>query len=127
MVITPGDTGLSFSNTNGAGRPAPIRKGLIMKKTINVSDFRDAFQSCRPDNFSYDGLGRLFDYFEEIDSEMELDVIAICCEWQEGTVAEALEEYNLESIEKLAEHTTVLLVDGDDSNGKDSRIIWQQF
>lgn len=98
-----------------------------MKKTINVSDFRDAFQNCRPDNFSYDGLGRLFDYFEEIDSEMELDVIAICCEWQEGTVAEALEEYNLESIEKLAEHTTVLLVDGDDSNGQDSRIIWQQF
>lgn len=99
-----------------------------MKKTVNVSDFRDAFQSCRPDNFSYDGLGKLFDYLEEIDSEMELDVIAICCEWQEGTVAEALEQYSLDTLNDLLDKTTVLIIDGDlfDADN-DSLIVWQQF
>jgi len=58
-----------------------------MKQTVNVYQFRDAFRSIRPDNFSYEGLAVLFDYLEElgddIGEEMELDVIAICCDFSE--------------------------------------------
>ena len=37
-----------------------------MIQTINVSDFRDAFKACgRADQFSYEGLGALFDYLED--------------------------------------------------------------
>jgi hypothetical protein len=58
-----------------------------MKQTINLSQFRDAFKAIRPDNFSYEGLEILFNGLEEFEDdtgeEMELDVIAICCDFYE--------------------------------------------
>jgi len=40
-----------------------------MKQTINLYQFRDAFRDCsRKDNFSYEGLESLFNWFEELDS-----------------------------------------------------------
>ena len=67
-----------------------------MKQTINEYQFRDAFlqSDTYKNNFSYDGLTALFDYLEEVESctaEMELDVVAICCEFQE---MESVEEFN---------------------------------
>ena len=62
-----------------------------MKTTIYLaSQFRDAFrQADRQENFSYEGLGLLFDYLEEYEGatgeELELDVISICCEYNEDT------------------------------------------
>ena len=59
-----------------------------MKQTINLYQFRDAFQAIRPDNFSYEGLETIYNYLEEIDSEMELDVIAICCDFSQCSLDE---------------------------------------
>lgn len=58
-----------------------------MKSTItHASQFRDAFrQADRQDQFSYEALNMLYEYFEDIDPDMELDVIAICCEYSEDT------------------------------------------
>jgi hypothetical protein len=92
-----------------------------MKQTINVSQFRDAFQNMnRKENFSYAGLGALFDYLEEYEDstgeELELDVIALCCEYSEY---ESLEEFqnayssDYESIEDIEQATTVIHVDDD--------------
>ena len=71
-----------------------------MKTTISVYDFRDAFQRIRPDNFSYEGLTWLYEYFEEYENscgeEIELDVVAICCDFNESTYAEVQEMYSLE-------------------------------
>jgi len=68
-----------------------------MKQTINLSDFRDAFQNMdRKENFSYEGLELLFDMFEENDPEMELDVIAICCEYYENDWQTIAREYDIE-------------------------------
>jgi hypothetical protein len=62
---------------------------------INVTEsiFMDAFNSLRPDNFSYAGLRALFEYYEDDENE-ELDVIAICCEWEEFTREELLDNYS---------------------------------
>lgn len=72
-----------------------------MKQTIGLSQFTDAFMSIRPDNFTYDGLVSLFDYLEswEADSgeELELDVIAICCDFEELTIEEIIRQYNIET------------------------------
>lgn len=61
-----------------------------MKTTVSTYDFRDAFRQAGRDNFSYEALNLLFDYFEELEadmgSEMELDVVAICCSYSEDTV-----------------------------------------
>ena len=59
-----------------------------MKKTIDFHDFEQAFKDYnRASNFSYEGLKALWamleDYEDNCDEEIELDVIALCCEYTE--------------------------------------------
>lgn len=72
-----------------------------MKQTVNLYEFRDAFRSIRPDNFSYEGLEILFDYFEQLEDdigeEIELDVIAICCEFSEDSPESIAVQYDIEA------------------------------
>jgi hypothetical protein len=71
-----------------------------MFQSINKSQFRDEFARMgRADQFSYDALGLLFDYMEEVSPDAELDVIAICCEYAESTPEEVAQSYGLEDIE----------------------------
>lgn len=89
-----------------------------MKQTISKSDFRDAFQKCgRGEQFSYMGLGVMFDYLEEFEdaceNELELDPIACCCEFSEyDNIAEFQTAYstNYETIEDIENMTTVLRI-----------------
>jgi hypothetical protein len=71
-----------------------------MKTTVYFSEFCDYFHKIRPDNFSYQGLRILFDYFEEIDDscgiESELDVIGICCEFSEASWEVIASDYSIE-------------------------------
>jgi len=68
-----------------------------MIQTINVSDFRDAFRACgRKDQFSYEGLGILFDYLEEIEPDFDLDVIALCCDYSEDSPEDIAEAYGID-------------------------------
>lgn len=87
-----------------------------MKTTVSKHDFRKAFEDYnRQDNFSYEGLDALFDYLEnyeeETDSEIELDVIALCCEFMEETIDYILDYYDLDSLDELQDNTTVIYVD----------------
>ena len=68
-----------------------------MKQTIDFNDFRDAFRAYdRLDNFSREGLELLFDYCEECDPDMELDVIALCCDYNEDTVTNIARNYSID-------------------------------
>ena len=99
-----------------------------MKTTVNKSQFIDKFKVMnRGDNFSYAGLTALYDYFEELESdtgqEIELDVIALCCEYSEYESLKAFQadygdEY--ESIKDIEDATTVIKID-------DESFIIQQF
>ena len=66
-----------------------------MKQSINMYDFERAFKNFERDNFSYDGLKALFEDLEEYEEvtgeEVELDVIALCCDYMEYDI---LKEYN---------------------------------
>ncbi len=70
-----------------------------MFTSINVYQFRDAFHNMgRKDQFSYNALGALFDYLEQLEEDcgepIELDVIALCCEYAEyDSALEAAREY----------------------------------
>lgn len=71
-----------------------------MKTTVNVYQFRQAFQDCgRGDQFSYKGLGVLYEALERVaedtGEEVELDVIALCCEFAEGTAEEIAKDYGI--------------------------------
>lgn len=62
----------------------------------NASQFRDAFhRSGRGDQFSYEALGQLFEYFEDVAPDMELDVVAICCEFAEGDTETVADDYSI--------------------------------
>lgn len=54
----------------------------------------------RENNFSYAGLRVLFDYLEEISActgeDIELDVIALCCEYSESSIEEIIDSYNID-------------------------------
>jgi hypothetical protein len=66
-----------------------------MKQTVTKSMFRDEFKACgRGEQFSYEGLGHLFDYLEENDSEYDLDVIGLCCEYVESSYDDVRGDYN---------------------------------
>jgi hypothetical protein len=69
-----------------------------MKQTVYLSDFRDSFHRAnRGTQFSYEALELIFDYIEEYEQstgeEIELDVIALCCEWSEYTPSEVMDYY----------------------------------
>jgi len=64
-----------------------------MKMTVTESAFV-YFKSSRPDNFTSTALSAMFEYFEDIDPDMELDVVAICCDYAEyDSAVEAATEY----------------------------------
>jgi hypothetical protein len=75
-----------------------------MKTTVSRYDFERAFVDAdRKDNFSYEALGLLFDYFEELEAdlgeEIELDVIAICCEYSEDTLEDIANNYGIDLVD----------------------------
>lgn len=61
---------------------------MAIVQTLNKSSFIEAFtHSSRKDQFSYEALGAIFEYMEEYSANtgepIELDIVAICCEWAE--------------------------------------------
>jgi hypothetical protein len=69
-----------------------------MKTTVSIYDFRQAFYDMdRGNQFSYDGFRVLFEALEEYEGstglEVELDVIALCCEYSEETFEEIASNY----------------------------------
>jgi hypothetical protein len=87
-----------------------------MKQEINYEQFSDAFTMAgRNDNFSIAGRRALFDYLEQLEEDLgediELDVIALCCDFTESSIEDALANYSLETLEELQDNTQVIEVD----------------
>lgn len=92
-----------------------------MYTTINSSSFHDAFiRMDRKDQFSYEAREALFSYLEEYEEstgqQIELDVIALCCDYAEydnlkdflSQTWYTTEDY--ETIEDLEQDTTVITI-----------------
>jgi len=72
-----------------------------MKQSINFSQFVDAFHAhARYDQFGYQALRVIFDYMEEYEDstgeEVELDVIAICCDYNVNDAATIARDYSID-------------------------------
>jgi hypothetical protein len=95
-----------------------------MYQSVNFGDFLDAFRAHdRQDQFSYGAKRALFDYFEDLEDStgerIELDVVALCCEYTEATFDEIRRDYSLgdmtdeEVTEWISDQTAYVgLVDG---------------
>ena len=108
-----------------------------MKQTVNFNSFVDAFHAYkRYDQFGYEALQILFDYLEEYEDstgeEIELDVIALCCDYSVDTVQDIADQYDIDLseceyddqrfdavMEYLQDHTSVC----GDYEGADGRYI----
>lgn len=104
-----------------------------MKTSDTFSDFCDAFDHMgRQDAYTYAGKRALFDYLEQFEDEcgveIELDVIALCCDYSEYTSAADCidecgygytrdedhddDEHEEACLDYLRDHTTVIEFDG---------------
>ena len=92
-----------------------------MIKTINEYDFIDAFRKMgREENFSRNGLIALYEELEMVENDIgqpiELDVIALCCEYAEydnlkDFQADYSEDY--QTIGDIESDTAVIMIDDD--------------
>ena len=110
-----------------------------MKQSVNFSAFVDAFYNYdRYDQFGYDALRIIFDYLEGCEEscgkELELDVIAICCDFNVDTplsiaancgIAIDINENDDEitqQVKDFLESATIMLGETDDG-----QIVYQVF
>lgn len=71
----------------------------IVQSINSAHQFREAFRLAgRNNQFSYEGLEALFDYLEEVSEEddIELDVVALCCEYSEDSIEDLIESYSID-------------------------------
>ena len=90
----------------------------MIYETVSKSHFIDAFKSIRPDNFSYEGLTALYEYFDELseDQDIEFDVIAICCDFTEyDSLAKFNRDYGMkfDDVEEIFDHTQVIMINNE--------------
>jgi len=104
-----------------------------MKQTVGFCQFSDAFREYnRNENFSYEGKRALFDYLEQYEEdcgvEIELDVVALCCDFTESSLSDVLKNYSnldIKSLDDLRDNTQVIMV-GEESE-VDPLIVYQVF
>ena len=100
-----------------------------MKKTINFYDFERAFVSDTYKNqFTYEGKKALFEYLEEYEDstgdQIELDVVALCCDYTEY---DSLEDFQADygqdeypDVEAIQDSTHLIMIN-------ENAFIIQQF
>ena len=70
----------------------------IIQTIDTASQFRDQFHRCgRADQFSYEALDLLFDYLNDCESDIELDVVGICCEFSEDMPEAIADSYGIDT------------------------------
>lgn len=90
----------------------------MIKTTINFSQSCDSFSDTYKNNFTYDGKRALYDYLEalseDIGEDIELDTIALCCEYSEYVDIEEIQGVypDIKSIDDLRDNTQVIEFEG---------------
>jgi hypothetical protein len=83
----------------------------ITQEIYGGLELRNIFSDYdRRNQFSDEGFNKLFELLD-IGEDLEIDVIAICCDFSEEPLAAVLKDYNLESFQELADNTLAIMVD----------------
>lgn len=91
----------------------------MLKVTVDESTFVRMFDEWdRSENFSVAGRRALFDWFNQFEEEIELDIIAICCDFSEY---KDMEEFRADygdgysTLEDVENETLVIPIPGGES------------
>jgi hypothetical protein len=90
-----------------------------MKRTVYLNEFKEDFRAMGMLNFSSRGLEALYFYFSDYEDEtgveIDLDVVAICCEYTEYDSLEDFQlDYNAEDypdMDSIMNVTQVIYID----------------
>ena len=97
---------------------------MLIKK-VSFNDFLEEFKEYgREEQFTYEGKRALYDYSNELAEDLgepiELDIIAICCDFTEySNLEEFNDDYsysigdNIDSIDDIDYYTVVIPIDED--------------
>ena len=90
----------------------------MLTYTLSANDFITLFDEFdRSENFSRRARQVLFDYLDglsdDIDEDISIDIIGLCCNWAEYSASELLSEYShmIEEEDTSAEELAELLKD----------------
>ena len=92
----------------------------MLVKQVTFSDFLKEFEEFgRENHFSYEGKKALYDYLNELSDDIgepiELDIIALCCEFTEYACVEEFKDYynidSIDSIDDIYDYTIVIRID----------------
>ena len=88
---------------------------MAIRTEVNEWEFKNYFTASQYKNsYSMEGLYTLYNYLndlsEDIGEDIEFDIVAIACEYDEyESLEEALEEYqDINTYDELEEHTIIL-------------------
>jgi hypothetical protein len=86
---------------------------MYVYEEYDYSMFEARFRDYkRLDQFSPEALRTLFTELEQLAQEtgepIEIDVIALCCEWNESTMEEIMNNYDVENYEDLLHQTLAI-------------------
>jgi len=70
---------------------------MLVKKITTADELRREFRNYNRDQYEYETYRGLIEYYEEaVEEDVELDVIAICCDLSEESYEDVVRNYNIE-------------------------------
>ena len=81
---------------------------MLVIKIDAVDQLRNEFIKYDRDYYSYEGYESILDYFEGFEEDIDLDVIAICCDFNEVSFEEFINDYSLEITEDETEEEIII-------------------
>jgi len=81
---------------------------MLVIKLDAVDQLRNEFVECDRDYYSHEGYQAILDYFNELEEDVELDVIGICCDFNEVTFEEFINDYSLEITEDETQEEIII-------------------
>ena len=86
---------------------------MLVKRSISQSEFFDEFNNSQyKNNFSYEWLNALYDYYNDFEEEIDFDIVAIACDWSEYSLDD-IQKYYWMDLEELKDTTAVIDLDND--------------
>lgn len=75
---------------------------MLIERINSFYQFRNAFFALFASNesyqdcFSIEALEALFEYYDQLEEEIEMKPIRICCEWKEKAIDDLIDAYKID-------------------------------
>ena len=96
----------------------------MLYKSLNKYELQNEFRAYDRDYFSLEGYAAILEMFEDLGNDSELDVIAICCEFNEEDEEYIRKYYDIPEDEEILDYLSERTWCQELDNGN---FLYQQF